>query len=104
MDRQSENFPGCPAPTAPGEGGVFIHASSSVVPRDEVTAPPIRVAQPLVRRRGGAPRRGHVGARRRPAVKRVAVASRAGPDSRGDPDLGDEPPGDRSPLRVGVAV
>ena len=38
-------------------------------------------------------RRGHVGPRQRPGVRRSATSSRAGPDD--DPGLGDEPPGHR---------
>jgi hypothetical protein len=54
-------------------------------PAPAVTVVP--VPQPLSRHRG--PRRGHVGAPRRPGGRRVSTSSAS---SRGDPDLADEPP------------
>jgi hypothetical protein len=48
------------------------------------------------------PRRGHVGPRSRPAIRRRTTASSA--SSRGDPDLGDEAPGYRPPSQPGAAA
>jgi hypothetical protein len=57
--------------------------------------------RPLITRR-----RGHIEGRRRPGVRRGVRCgvsrSSSRSTSRGDPDLGEEPPGHRSPSRLGV--
>ena len=70
------------------------HDRAGMVHLFEIDPPPppsstkIAIAQPSVRHRG-APRRGHVGARRRPGTRRVTASSRAGPRS-DDPHQGDD--------------
>jgi hypothetical protein len=61
---------------------------------------PVKVPQPSVRHRG--PRRGHVGARRRSATRRVTASSRAGPRS-DDPHQGDDDDEHRRTLGGGPA-
>ena len=70
----------------PARGGPPPPTIEMVVPfptAEQVT----KVAQPSVRHRG--PRRGHVGARRRPAARRTTTSARAGPKS-DDPHQGDD--------------
>jgi hypothetical protein len=86
MPGQSENFPGCPAPTCPGENGVWMYQSSSVVRRDEVDPATIiriphgHVPRPHVARTSPRPR----GAGR-PRARAIVRSSSRGGDS-GDPD------------------
>jgi hypothetical protein len=83
-----------PATASPAVNAMETRGAATPPPAPLAEPEPVRstvvkVSRPLVRRRG--PRRGHIGARRRPATRRRSSST----SSRGDPDQPGEPPGHR---------